>query len=287
VVLWVAFCSYSYSSDYTYGTTNNAAAEALNWSMQDVLPPQAGLQITGMFYRYTMEKDPAADAKVHIGNKEAGKLDTWIIRETDDWSGLPGNTINRLVKLQGIPRDLVGDGSIEVEGEGSVNDPSVIYSYRYDECYIPLTSPDCPGYLDSLYAWLKANGLLDNPPEPGDPYYDEWVQATLNQESEEAEEEEENKDNEDLEEEEENERIIALTGDIDISELGGTNQEKILSELNNVQNFDNYYKQQLPGGQYSDVVVLQDATLPDNRRALSNLARDEKHRQMVRSQYEN
>ena len=141
--------------------------------------------------------------------------------------------------------------------------------------------------MDSLYDWLKANGLLDNPPEPGDPFYDEWVQAALNQESEEVEEEEENKDNEDLEEEEENERIIALTGDIDISELGGANQEKILSELNNVQNFDNYYKQQLPGGQYNEVVVLQDATLPDNRRALSNLARDEKHRQMVRSQYEN
>lgn len=253
--------------------------------MQDVLPPQAGLTVSGMFYRYTMVKDPETDAIVYIRNKRVGG-DGYVIEESDDWSGKPGTTIVRLIGLPDIPRDDIGDGSIDVEGDGRVEDPSVIYSYKYDECYVPLTSPDCPGYLDALLAWLKENGLLDDPPQPGDPYYDEWVQATLNQESEEAEEEEDERSNEDLEEEEEKERIIALTGEIDIGQLGGENQEMMLVQLNNATNINVYYAQTISGGVYNDTVVLNDATLPDNRSAMRNLASDETHRSMVRSQYD-
>lgn len=253
--------------------------------MQNVLPPQAGLTVSGMFYRYTMTKDPAADALVHVQNEEIGG-NGYIIRETDDWSGLPGNTIVRLIGLPDIPRDKIGTGSIEVEGEGVISDPSVIYSYRYDECYVVLSNPECPGYLEALLAWLKENGYLDEPPQPGDPYYDEWVQATLNQESEEVEEEEDERSNEDLEEEEEKERIIALTGEIDIRQLGGENQEMQLVQLNNATNINAYYAQTISGGVYNDTVVLNDTTLPDNRSAMRNLASDETHRSMVRSQYD-
>jgi len=33
-------------------------------------------------------------------------------------------------------------------------------------------------------------------------------------------------------------------------------------------------------------VILEDAEIPDNRRAMRSLARDETHRSMVRSQYD-
>lgn len=253
--------------------------------MQDVLPPQAGLTVGSIFYRYTMVKDPETDAIVYIRNKRIGG-EGYVIEEADDWSGLPGTTIIKLIGLPNIPRDEIGTGSIDVEGDGEVIDPTVIYSYRYDECYIVLSNPDCPGYLDALLAWLLENGLLDDPPQPGDPYYDEWVQATLNQESEEAEEEEDERSNEDLEEEEEQEKIIALLGDINIEQLGGADQEMMLIQLNNVPNFDAYYMQNISGGVYNDTVVLSDATLPDNRSAMRNLASDETHRSMVRSQYD-
>jgi len=253
--------------------------------MQNVLPPQAGLTVGGMFYRYTMTKDPNDPTIVYIRNKRIGG-NGYVIEESDDWSGLPGTTIIKLVDLPNIPRDTIGDGSIDVEGPGQVSDPSVIYSYRYDECYVILSNPECPGYLEALLAWLRENGYLDEPPQPGDPYYDEWVQATLNQESEEQDEEEDERTNEDLEEEEENERIIALTGEIDIGQLGGSNQDELLIQLNNVPNFEAYYTQNISGGVYNDTVILRDTTLPDNRSAMRNLASDETHRSMVRSQYE-
>ena len=280
----MACSSYSYSEDI-YGTTNNAAIAGLTWNMQDVLPPQAGLTVGSIFYRYTMVKDPETDAIVYVRNKRLGG-DGYIIEESDDWSGLPGNTIIKLVGLPNISRDEIGTGSIDVEGDGEVIDPTVIYSYRYDECYIVLSNPDCPGYLDALLAWLLENGLLDDPPQPGDPYYDEWVQATLNQESEEQEEEDDEKTNKDLEEEEENERILALTGEIDIESLGGKDQAGVIIQLNNATNINAYYTQTISGGVYNDVVVLQDSTLPDNRSAMRNLASDATHRSMVRSQYD-
>lgn len=253
--------------------------------MQNVLPPQAGLSVNGMFYRYTMTKDPNSDSVVYIRNKRIGGPG-YVIEETDDWSGLPGTTIVKLVGLPDIPRDDIGDGSIDVEGDGTISDPSVIYSYKYDECYVVLSNPECPGYLEALLAWLKENGYLDEPLTPDDPYYDEWVQATLNQEGEEQEEEEDDRTNEDLDEEEERERIIALTGEIDISQLGGENQEFQLIQLNNSTNINTYYTQTISGGVYNDTVVLNDATLPDNRSAMRNLASDETHRSMVRSQYD-
>lgn len=277
-------CSSSFSEDI-YGTTNNAAANGLSWNMQDVLPPQAGLTIGSMFYRYTMIKDPETDAIVYVRNKRVGG-EGYAIEESDDWSGLPGTTIVKLIGLPNVPRDEVGTGSIDVEGDGQVVDPTVIYGYRYDECYIVLSNPACPGYLDALLAWLLENGLLDDPPEPNDPYYDEWVQAQLLMESEEQDEEKEEKTNEDLEEEEEKERIIALTGDINIEQLGGENQNLMLIQLNNVPNFDVYYTQDISGGIYEDTIVLQDSNISDNRSAMRNLASDEKHRLMVRSQYD-
>jgi len=274
--------SYSYCySDVIYGSTNNAASNGMQWRMEDVLPPQAGLTINGMLYQYTTEKDPDSDLTVTIRNKHALAFGEYIFSNTDDWSGLPGNTINKKIAIPETSTTLWGDGEISIQGQGSVTNPNVIYEYRYDECYIPLTDPSCPGYYDALYQWLKDNGLLDKEPEVGDPYYDEWVQYQLSLETD----LEDNDEVEQDDDEEVDEDIAALNVEASIDKLVDASQSQMYIELSTVPQFDKYYTQDIPGGVYQETVVLQDATLPDNRRALNNLAGDAKHRTMVRSQY--
>lgn len=282
-VFSAVFCSYSYS-DIISGTTPNAAAGGVIWDMDNVLPPQAGLVVNGLIYRYTTDKNPEDDMTVTIQNEHLYE-NYYVIQETDDWSQLPPGTIVRRIDLANIPREIIGQGSIVVEGEGEVLDPSVSYSFRYDECYIVLSSPDCPGYNEALYAWLKENGFLDKEPDPNDPFYDEWVQLMLNRETDADEDEESKKSDED--EEEEDEGIEMMNRDVDIKGfVDGARQNAMLQSFV-LPNFDSYTKIQLDGGVYEDTVVLQDGKIEDNRRALSNLAQDEVHRQMVRSQYEN
>lgn len=277
-VLSVGCYSYSYS-DTIVGITNNAAKDGFTWSMQDVLPPQAGLTVGGVFYEYTTEKEPDADMQVHLGNidrLEGG----YVWRETDDWSGVAGSNIRKIIPLNNVPRERFGTGSIEIEGEGQVLDPTLQYTYRYDECYIVLSNPECPGYLDALLAWLEENGMLDNPPSPGDPYYDEWVQATLNRETE------ENDDEVEQEESEASEDIEELNGESTIDKMVDAATQQVYTQLSQAQSLDKYVQVELYGGFYEDSVVLQDSTLQDNRRALNNLAQQQLHRDMVRSQYD-
>ena len=105
-------CSASYSSsDDVYGSTSNAAAFGLNWVMTNVLPQQAGLTVGNVVYRYTAVKDIDADMLVHVQNENA-LGDGYIFRETDDWSGLEGNTIYKAIPVGRIGIEYWGDGSI-------------------------------------------------------------------------------------------------------------------------------------------------------------------------------
>lgn len=251
--------------------------------MKDILPVPGGLMINGVIYRYTIDKQTEDDLKVHIQNENA-LSEGYIFRETDDWSGLPGSTINKGVPLDNIPMEYFGNGSIELEGDGEIRDPSVIYSYMLDPCFIPLTDPSCPGYLDALYAWLKENGLLPDDADPNDPFFDELVQAALNKEAELEEDEEIKKD----EEEEEDSEIEKLNASASLDALADSaQQDAIMQSLSTIPNFDNYYEVKIQGGVYEETVVLEDKELPDNPSALRNLAQDTLHRSMVRSQYEN
>jgi hypothetical protein len=63
-------------------------------------------------------------------------------------------------------------------------------------------------------------------------------------------------------------------------------QERML-RLSAVPQFNTYYQAQIPGGAYPETVKLPDSDIPDNRRALRNLASDQVHSDMVRSQYKN
>ena len=60
--------------------------------MGNILPSGSGLDINGLIYRYKTVKNTEDDMKVHIGNKNADGAG-YIFRETDDWSGVPSNTI--------------------------------------------------------------------------------------------------------------------------------------------------------------------------------------------------
>lgn len=254
--------------------------------MENVLPPESGLVVNGLIYRYSVEKDPSSDLQVTIQN-EYSMGEGYIIQHTDDWSQLPGNTINKMLSFGNIPREYIGNGEVSINGEGTISNSYIAYSYRYDECYIVLSNPSCPGYDRALYDWLKNNGLLDKGPDVNDPFYDEWVQLTLNREVE-IDTENENVDLKDIKDEEEDSGIAALNADVDIEGfVDGAAQAAIIQSYSTIPKFDSYYTTTIAGGVYEDVLVLDDRELQDNSDVLSNLTEDRLHRDMVRSQYEN
>lgn len=264
-----------------YGTTNNAASGGLNWDMKDVLPVPGGLVINGMIYRYTIEKEIEANAQVHVQNENA--LDGgYIVKETDDWSNLPGSTINKVITIQNIPMEYFGNGSIEVEGEANIVDPSVVYAYKMDPCFITLSDPSCPGYSQALYDWMKENGLLSADATVDDPFFNKLVQDAIDQEvnldEEEFKTEEENEENEEIEKLNANASIEALADP--------AAQAAIMQVLATIPNFDQYYAVNIQGGVYEETLVLEDKELPDNVSAMRNLAQDTLHKSMVRSQYD-
>lgn len=254
--------------------------------MTPLLPSQSGLTVGGVYYRYTMNKDPNADAQVHIQNEDAinGGL---LYRNTDNWDGLPGNTIVNKFLLPDIPAEYFGQGSIEVEGEGQVSDPSVIYTYTYDTCHDPLADPSCPGYESAYYQFLMDNGLLNQQVEVNDPLDDEFVQDQLDQE---VKREDDENDQEETEEDEESEEIDleeALAVAENAIALGdAAAQSAMMAALMFVPAFDSYTQTTIPGGVYNETLSFEPKELPDNRQGLRvGLAQQVLHQEMVDSQY--
>ena len=269
--------SYSYSDPYTYGATGNAASTSLGWGMDSILPSIAGVDINGLMYRYTTVKDPDADMKVHVGNKNAsGK--GYIFRETDDWSGVAGNTIVKSFPVSNIPASNWGTGSIEVEGEGSVEDAVVIYSYRVDKCYDPQSDPSCAGYVKPMPELPEVVVY--------DALEDDAVVEVL--ETEEFQYDEDGKVIVDEEEEEEDTRIeMGLTASDNALTIFKTQgQDDIILAINQQTNIAMYYNANINGGTLNDAAGLQDGTIPENKKALrNNLAQQILHEQMVDMQY--
>ena len=276
--------SYSYS-DTTYGVTGNAAITGLTWGMDGVLPdasqPWVSLQVMGLAYRYRMVKDPDTGVTVWVRNEDA--IDGgYVFEERDDWNG-EGGVVTKYFRFPYIDSSRWGQGSIDVEGEGTVEDALVTYNYRMEvdedlmKCTItPLSDPACPGFAEALAELLKSIDEM----MPGDPFYDEWVQAQLDQEAEEQEEKEVEEPEEKLSNFEKQ-----LGGENTIDELA-TNQDAIIVELAQVPKIEPYYNVTIDGGVYEETIQLQDATIIDNTRALRNLASDANHKKMVRSQYD-
>jgi len=276
VLLLASSASYSYS-DTIYGITSNAASNGLNWVMSNVLPQQAGLQVSSVIYQYTAIKDPEADMLVHVQNQNA-QGDGYVFRETDDWSGLPGNTINKVVAVSDIPIQLWGNGEIEVEGSGLVSNPNVLYTYKYDPCYDPQSSPACPGYMPPIpepetvdvYDALNDQSVLEATEETDPDLFDRDGKNRREVKREASDRLEQG--------------LAASENALNIA--SGSAQDFMVTVMANEQRFDPYYMAKINGGVYIDTVTLPTKDIPDNKRGLRNsLAQQVLHQQMVKSQY--
>jgi hypothetical protein len=270
------YCSQPSYSEEVYGTTNNAAAFGLNWVMTNILPEYAGLEVNGLIYQYTAVKDPESGMIVWVQNEYADG-NGYIFRNADDWSGLPGNTISRSFAFPNLPATLWGPGSIEVDGEGSVEDASVIYSYKYDTCFDPQSDPSCPGYEEPIVV-----------PEIEiyDPLQDQLVQEELERKSRLQEEEDEKDRQRRREQWAVNNALEDLLGDGDNPGLIDPTAEAMALALTSRVLPTSYYYG-LEGREYLESIVLEGGDIADNRAARrSSLAQQLLHEQMVDSQYE-
>ena len=285
----VAFLpSYCYSDNIApyYGTTSNAAQNGLNWSMTNVLPAPPGLDINGIFYKYTPNKNPEDDMKVHVQNKNANGTG-YVFRDTEDWSGAPGGIeVRKVIGIGDIPKEAWGDGSIEIEGTGTIEKPTVIYSYKVDPCYDPQFSPSCPGYKVPI----------PDVPEVKIEIYDATQDEYVNLSSEEKISIEENeeklaeKEEEEKKAEEEKKRKYRLEKLMSVSDAAALFAEtQMIEQMNGImqnQLNNTYLAATIPGGQYKETIVLVDTKLPENKAGLRNgLAQQLLHEKMVSQQY--
>ena len=283
---------YSYSESLVpyYGTTGNAVTDqSLTWSMPDVLPKPPGLEIDTVLYNYTIRKATEDQVDVYVGNENANGTE-YIFREHDEWrpGSLDGTEINKVIGVGGIHRDAWGDGFIDVQGNGSVENPSVIYSYRVDPCYDPQFDPNCPGYKIPVpdIPEVDLTDLYD-PLETGDAELAEYSEDTL-YDDEEGMSDEDLEKQEEEEEKDSKERLEKALAAADNSAMfaQALAQGQLLQSINQATNMNSYYAQSIDGGTYRESIQLPDTQLPDNRRGLrNNLAQQRLHRELVDSQY--
>lgn len=273
---------YSSYSDVIYETSGNAASEGLNWVMTNVLPAYTGLAVNGVVYRYTTVKDTEDDMVVHVSNQNA-QGDGYIFRETNDWSGVPQNTIRRAVPLPYIPIEYWGDGSIEIEGEGEVVDPFVIYTYRYDDtCIDAQNSPTCPGYVEPvIIPEMQSVEVVD-------PLEEDYVQDELDRKAVVDNEDQEDRDRQRIAKAKKKESVSLekLLGRKNDSEIAGES-ELIHQQLITMNYIPSGYYYSLPTTTYEETVVLPDSKLPDNERARrNNFAQEVLHEKLIELQYQ-
>lgn len=248
--------------------------------MQNVIPQYTGLAVNGVVYQYTTIKDPNSDMIVYVQNENA--VDGgYIFREVDDWSGLPGNTINKIVPVDYIPVEYWGDGSIVVEGDGKVDDPSVVYTYRYDDkCIDPQRNPSCPGYKPEIPETEETKLEL-----AGETYQDQ-----LDREQVFRDEDQERRDFEKMKDKKKKKLKLSelekMLGTFSLNELQGS-AESLHAKMLALNFVPASYERIIPDPGYEERIELKDATLPDNTKLRRlNYANDALHNQMVNQQYE-
>lgn len=290
LLVWVALLpSYSYSDSITpyYGYTGNAAANGHTWSMGSVFPEPPGLDVQNIIYNYTIQKETDASVDVTVQNENA-LGSGYIFRETDQWrpGSLGGTQINKVVPIvPNIPKAAWGDGSIVTEGDGTVTDANVVYTYRVDPCYDPQYDPNCPGYKPPLHL------VPEFEYEPYDVSLDAEIESfedTADYDEEEEMSDEEKAEKEAEEEKDRKERLEKALAAADNSVLFAQSlaQAQMLETLNLATNMNSYYVATIPGGTYSDSIQLQDKQLPENKNGLRNgLAQQLLHEKMIDMQY--
>jgi hypothetical protein len=270
-LVFLACCSYSYS-EVVRGQTPNAAANGLAWTMTNILPNYTGLSVNAVSYQYTTRKETSDSFVVNVQNLSTSGTG-YVFRSTDDWTGLPGNTITKTVPVANIAGSQWGPGEIASTGRGQVVDYSLFYSYTYDTCKAAVvTDPACPNYKPVAVPTLVQDEFALNNYQPK-----KYEPDALEQE---------------------NSRNFLLANADASTQSKSTNTARNLlltaqalrlaqsfEALNNIPGLA-AYNQQLPGGTYKDVLQYADKKLPDssNSRRL-NLSQQRLHDQLVDLQY--
>lgn len=277
VVAFLLYCSSSFS-DIINGTTQNAAGRGLTWTMPNILPAVTGLTVDGIIYQYSAVKRTSDPMIVSIQNKNA-LSSGYIFQRQDNWSGVPGNTITKVVPIDNIASKYWGDGSITVDGKGEVANPSVVYKYRYDSCFNPLSSPSCPGYAEAMLKSLTIQAA-----EPIDSLSNQYVKSALESKAVIEEEKKQEQDTKSKKSSKESidKKIVANT----ILSAEDVAKAARFEMMNNIPGF-NAYSINIAGGVYNDVVRYPEKKLPDSKKARSfGLAQQKLHNAMVDSQYD-
>lgn len=244
--------------------------------MVNILPQQAGLQVNNIFYRYTTIKNTADPFSVAIQNEDA-QGPGFIFRSVDDWTGLPGNTLTRVIPTN-IPIDRMGQGSIETTGFGTVTDPTVIYSYQYDPCFDPQSSPECPGFIPPMPEVAM--------PQIRDPLDDEFIQEEMKRKATLEDQDQEERDRRRIAAEKKEDRLERALGAVN-SALMTASAEAKAAELFALSAIPTTYVTSLPSGTYEDTLDFSSKKLPDNNRGRRvGLAQQVLHEKMVDSQYD-
>lgn len=255
--------------------------------MGDILPDPPGVYIDNVLYQYRIDKETDDLVTVYVYNENADGTG-YIFRERDDWKSgsLAGTQITKIVPLGRLHRDVFGDGGIDVQGDGSVYDTNVVYTYRVEPCYDPQFDPNCPGYkLQIPDIYDGSDIVIYDAVASGHADMVEYAEIDEESSDDELTEEERQK----LEDEEKEDREMRLEQALFEAGRAALFAEALaMSQLkDNVQiNMNSYYAKSIDGGVYNDTVTLNDKQLPDSKRGLRNgLAQQLLHQQMVDSQY--
>lgn len=281
---WVLLHLPSYSFDYTYGVTNNAAGSGHTWSMTpQYLGADAigGMDIHGIIYQYKAVKEKEDDFTVTVQNEKEGG--GYVFQDTEDWSQKYGITIRKAFALPYTPLATFKEdgGSIATTGTGTVENAQVVYLYRFDRCFIP-TDSDCPNYVPPL------------PPKPPeiklyDALEDEFVkEATKDVDQDLIENDEEKvEESEEKEEEEENLETLLAVGENPLTIGDEFSQSSIIAQMNGALDLSSYYKAKIPSIVYNERLVMKEQkSLGNSKRILRSLAQDQLHNKMVEAQYQ-
>jgi len=280
VVALIAIYATNAYSEYLYGISGNMAGTGHTWGMNIGPSGSQSLKINGVFYQYTPVKNTEDDMVVYVRNKRVGG--GYIFSSKDDWSGLPGGIpITKGFVIDNLPIELWGDGSIDVEGTGSVTDANVVYSYKYNnDCLTPMSDPSCSGYIDAVLSMMGESDV-----EAYDPLADENIADVIDEKAV-LDEDVQQEDEEKAEAKDRLQRMLSGVND-SILYANVTSQNLLMFAMSRSNNLNPYYDKKLSGGIYKETVVLDGGQLPDNKKgARAGLAQQLLHTQMVNSQYE-
>ena len=255
--------------------------------MGNILPDNPGLDIQNVIYGYRIQKETGEWVTVYVQN-ELANGEGYVFRSRDDWKpgSLGGTRIQRAIPVGNLPRALWGDGSIQVDGNGSVDEASVVYTYKVTPCFDPQFDRNCPNYKIPVPVIPDIDYKIYDAVEEGDSSQAEWDPNDEYNEQDGLTDEE----LAELEAQEEEDRKYRLEKAMSVGDTAALFAEnQTINRMNSTAQaaiMSNYFPVNIPGGEYNETVVMAGGDIPDGKSGLRNgLAQQLLHKQMVDMQY--